>query len=328
MEGPESHWRTLDDIAHGIREMRIRGAGRIGRAASEALGDFARVWSGESRDDLISDLREAAIWLASTRPTAISLRNAITLTLKDAAHGDTVEEVRDKVVSSSRDFVSNSLKAVESIADLGSGLIPQGSVVLTHCNSDAALGTIEKAYSSGKVREVICTESRPWRQGHLTARRLAARGIPVTMVVDSAVTHIIGSVDAVVVGADTVTADGSLFNKIGTAQISLSAKHAGIPFIVCAESYKFSPESLDGGEVTIEERGPEEVADPLRPEDFPGVNFLNPVFDRTPPERIGAITTERKVIAPSDCAAFIVEVFGTNEGERDWDPLYLGGRSS
>jgi len=212
-------------------------------------------------------------------------------------------------------FISSSLSAIGRVSLLGMGLLKEGSLVMTHCNSDAALSVIEAAHRTGRVRGVIATESRPWRQGHLTVKRLASGGVPVTMIVDSASNLMMGEVDAVVVGADTITTDGSVVNKVGTSMLALAAHSAGVPFYVCAETYKFSRWAKSGSDVEIEQRGAEEVADPLRPSDLPGVSFRNPVFDVTPPEHVTAIITENAVITPDMAVELVRDMASRTSGE-------------
>ncbi len=297
--------RTADDIL----SMKVRGAGRIGRAASRALGELACDHDRGNLVNLSSDLREAASALLSTRPTAVSLRNAIILTLSGMASLDDPEELREDVLKRSRDFISHSKDSVSSIGREGAALIPDDATVLTHCNSSAALSAIYEGFKLGKVRRVINTETRPWRQGHITSRWLARNGVPVTMIVDSAVNHIMKDVDIVMVGADTITRCGDLINKIGTSQIALSARENSVAFHTCAETYKFSPTAYAGTDVVIEDRGPEEVADPLRVEEMEGVDLRNPVFDATPARHVDSIITERGPISPGEVGVVIDEIF-------------------
>ncbi len=297
--------RTADDIL----SMRVRGAGRIGRAASRALGELASDYDRGNLGNLSYDLMEAASALLSTRPTAVSLRNAIILTLSGMVSLDDPEELREDVFKRSRDFVSHSEDFVSIIGRKGAALIPDDATVLTHCNSSAALSAIYEGFRLGKVRRVINTETRPWRQGHITSRWLARNGVPVTMIVDSAVNHIMKDVDIVMVGADTITRCGDLINKIGTSQIALSAGENSVSFHTCAETYKFSPTAYAGADVTIEDRGPEEVADPLKVEDMEGVDLRNPVFDVTPARFIDSMITERGPISQEEIGILMDEIF-------------------
>ncbi len=293
----------VKDIGEGIREMKIRGAGRIARAAAEALKVFAQNYKG-GKDEFREEIKKVRDYLLSTRPTAVSLRNAIYYVL-NRMRGESVEEMRESVIQSADEFIRLSLEAVEKIGRFGAERIRDGSTILTHCNSTAALAMIIQAHRDGKDIRVLNTETRPWLQGHITSRTLAKEGIDVTMIVDSAVRYFMRDVDIVIVGADTIASNGAVINKIGTSQIALVAHEARVPFIVAAETYKFSPETVIGRLVEIEERPADEIANP---EDFPGVKFRNPVFDATPPEYIDAIITEKGVISPYLAYQIIKEV--------------------
>ena len=212
-----------------------------------------------------------------------------------------------EIVSRDADiFISNSKKAVETIGRIGANRIKDGDVVLTHCNSKAALSVIKTAYEQGKNISVYATESRPWKQGLLTVKDLSDAGIPVTMIVDSAVRWIMKEIDIAVVGADTICSNGALINKIGTSQIGLAAHEARVPMMVCAESYKFSPKTMEGEIVEIEERDTSEVAENLPP----NVRIRNPVFDSTPAEYIDCIATEIGLISPYAAYEVIVNKLG------------------
>jgi ribose 1,5-bisphosphate isomerase len=293
----------VKEIGEGIRNMEIRGAGRIARAAAEAFKHYAQDFSG-SAEEFRKGIEEVEAYLLSTRPTAVSLRNAVYYVVKRAS-GSTVEEMKENVIRSADEFIENSYEAVKRIGKFGAARIRDGSTILTHCNSSAALAPIIQAHRDGKEIKVFNTETRPWMQGHITSRTLAKEGVDVTMIVDSAVRYFMRDIDLVIVGADTIASNGAVINKIGTSQIALIAHEARVPFLVAAETYKFSPETVIGKLVEIEERPAEEIANP---QDFPGVKFRNPVFDATPPEYIDAIITERGIISPYLAYQIIKEV--------------------
>jgi len=283
--------RIIEDCARKIERMEIRGAGRIARFAVEALKNYAL----EVRGDFDRKMREAGIRLLNTRPTAVSLYNAINYVMGYC--GENEEEKRESLIKRADEFIKWVDTAKERIGEIGSKRLKDGSTILTHCNSSSALSVIKKAFDEGKEIRVIATESRPRYQGHITARELAEYGIEVTLIVDSAVRYFMKEVDVVVVGADTITVNGALINKIGTSQIALSAKEARVPFIVAAETYKFSPKTLLGELVVIEERESSEVAD----RDLlsnPRIHVRNPAFDVTPREYIDLIITEIGAIPP------------------------------
>jgi len=306
-------YARVEDIGNKIRDMEIRGAGRIARAAALALKYFAEDFQGD-KDRFLKDLEDVKKYLLSTRPTAVSLRNAVYY-VTNRVRGENIEALRESIIKNADEFIERSEKALETIGRYGAGRIPDGATILTHCNSSAALQCIIQAHRDGKDIRVFNTETRPWLQGHITARTLAKEGIDVTMIVDSAVRYFMRDIDIVVVGADTIASNGAVINKIGTSQIALVAHEARVPFIVCAETYKFSPETVIGKLVKIEEREPSEIANP---EDFPGVKFRNPVFDATPPEYIDAIVTEIGVISPYLAYEIIKEVMNVGiESEKD-----------
>ncbi len=299
----------VEETAKRIRSMEVRGAGRIAREAALALRTWAAKSKARSLGEFIKGLEEAGQLLISARPSAVSLPNAVRFVIyrSKKANATKLEDLRRTTISVADAFIEGSEKAVERIGDIGARRISDGDVILTHCHSAAALAIIKTAWAQGKKLEVITTESRPFYQGHITARELSKEGIPVTMIVDSAVRAFVKQVDKVIVGADSIASNGALINKIGTSQVALAAHEARVLFLVAAESYKFHPETLVGEPVEIEERDVREVADP---EEFPGVRIRNPGFDVTPPEYIDLIITEKGVIPPQAAFAVIREEFG------------------
>lgn len=296
----------FEETASKIESMEIRGAAKIARSAAEALKEFCLSYDGPE-GEFFERLDGAAKRLIGTRPTAISLWNAVQFTMKGVKGTGDPAKARELVVINAESFVEGSIEGLSRLASYGARRIPRGASVLTHCNSQAALETIFRAHDEGRLERVFATESRPKRQGHITVRQVAERGIDVTMLVDSAVRYHMPKIDTVVVGADTVASNGAVINKIGTSQIALCAHEARVPFMVCAETFKFSPKTMYGEMVEIEERDPNEI---VKPEDFKGVRLSNPVFDATPPEYIDVIVTEIGVISPFAAYEVIAHMFG------------------
>jgi ribose 1,5-bisphosphate isomerase len=294
------------ETAEKISTMEIRGAGRIARAAAKALRDLAADLKAQSLEEFDTSMRHAADTLLNTRPTAVSLANAIRMVMKYRA--EDVESARRAVISNADRFIESSEKAVERIGEIGSRRIRDGDTVLTHCNSMAALSVIGTAHREGKKINVIATESRPRHQGLLTIELLDEMGIQTELIVDSAVRSVINEVDLVVVGADVVTANGTLVNKIGTSQIALCAHESRTSFMVAAETYKFSPMTILGELVPIEERGPDEVLPDISR--YKHVRVRNPAFDVTPHQYIDLICTEVGAISPEMSYLIIKERLG------------------
>ncbi|AGK60231.1 ribose 1,5-bisphosphate isomerase [Archaeoglobus sulfaticallidus PM70-1] len=287
--------------AEKIKNMEVRGAGRIAKFCAKVLMEYAM----EIKKNFDEEMKKAAEILLNTRPTAVSLYNSIYYVMDYSGESD--EEKRESLVKRAKEFIEWVDTAQKEIGRIGSRRIKSGSTILTHCNSASALSVIKEAYRKGKDIEVFATESRPRYQGHLTAKELSAEGIPVTLIVDSAVRYFIREIDYVIVGADAITVNGSLVNKIGTSQIALIAKEARVPFMVAAETYKFSPKTLLGESIVIEERDPAEVA----PEELRSlVKIRNPAFDITPRHYIDLIITEIGAIPPEMAYLVIKERLG------------------
>ncbi len=299
-------------VAEDIKSMKIRGAGRIARAAARGLLIAAQKFEGDDVEAFTNYMNRVADILRKTRPTAVSLFNAISYIISRMvkARRDNIDELRKTVVRAAEEFIEYSLRAVEIIGEIGAKRISDGDVILTHCNSSAAISIIKKAYEQGKNIKVYATETRPKFQGHITTRILAKAGLDVTLIPDAAVRLIMRKIDKVIVGADTVAANGAVINKIGTSLVALAAKEANVNFYVAAETYKFSPATVIGELVTIEERDPEEVVPKDYLAKYPNITVRNPAFDVTPPEYIDVIVTEKGIIPPQAAILILEEEYG------------------
>ena len=300
----------LSETAENIKKMEIRGAGRIARAAVEALADFARNLDVSDPEVFKQEMQGAAGVLTATRPTAVSLPNAVRYVMRALDSFESVEAAREATLSRAAEFIEHSEHAVEWIAEIGARHISDGDVLLTHCNSEAALGCILEAHRQGKEIEVYATEVRPRGQGLITIRTLNEAGIRTNYIIDSAVRYFINDVDLVIVGADAIAVNGAVVNKIGTAQIAHAANEARTNVIVAAETYKFAPRTILGEKIEIEERDPAEVLPREEAERLPFVRVRNPAFDVTPAEYIDLIITERGAIPPELAYTVIRDYLG------------------
>ena len=299
---------NVEETAASIKDMTIRGAGKIARAGAAALSDFAGNYKGNDRASFLTDLEKAKRILLDSRPTAVSLWNGVHATIKGVEDCKDVGEMLSLIEANASAFIENSNNAVRLIGEIGAKRIKDGDVIMTHCNSSVALGVIKTAFGQGKDIKVYATESRPWRQGILTVRDLAQEGIDTTLIIDSAVRSVMKKVNEVFVGADTITSHGALINKIGTSQLALAAHEARARFYVCSETYKFSPLTLFGDMVTIEERDIGEVV--KEGEISSSVKVFNPVFDSTPARYIDAIITELGMMSPGSVYDVMVRQLG------------------
>lgn len=301
---------SVSETAEKIKSMEIRGAGRIARAAAGALRDHALSLRTGDLPVFTGEMERAADTLVATRPTAVSLPNAVHIVMTGLEVAKDTEDARSGLVSRADGFIDSSRHAVENIAQFGARHIRDGDTILTHCNSEVALGCIIEAHRSGKEIEVFATEVRPRNQGLITIRTLNDAGIKTNFIVDSAVRSFISDIDLVIVGADAVTVNGAVVNKIGTAQVAHTAKEARVNMIVAAETYKFAPRTVIGELIRIEERGPDEVLPEAIRKTLPNVTVRNPAFDVTPAEYIDLIVTEAGAIPPQMAYVIIREYLG------------------
>jgi methylthioribose-1-phosphate isomerase len=266
------------EVAEAIRALAVRGAPAIGVAA--AYGYALAAARGE-------DLDEAAALLAAARPTAVNLEWAL-------------REVRaaDDPAARARELHAEEVDRCRRMSGHAAELLAEGSRALTHCNTGAlatggvgtALGALQEAWGRGLVRHVFVDETRPLLQGaRLTAWELEAAGIPCTVIADSAAGGLLaaGEVDAVLVGADRIAANGDTANKVGTYPLAVLAARHDVPFYVVAPSSSVDLALTSGQEIPIEQRDPAEVSTRFE--------AWNPAFDVTPAELIAAVVTEHGV---------------------------------
>lgn len=288
-------WLRLDnykDVAKAIKEMAVRGAPAIGCVA--AYGFLLGVKTGEDPYVVYETLK-------NTRPTAYNLFWALDRMKRALEEGKDLE-------AEARAIEEEDYKANKRMGEIGQQLIPKGAKILTHCNTGAlatagwgtALGVIRSAYYANKDIFVWVDETRPYLQGsRLTAWELSREGIPHKIITDSTAGFLMkkGLVSCVLVGADRITKDYYVANKIGTYALSVLAKAHGIPFYVVAPRSTFDMSLLGEESIKIEERSEEEIkfikGIPMAPENSPALHLA---FDITPPENITAIITEEGII--------------------------------
>ncbi len=299
----------FNQVADAIRTLVVRGAPAIGVSGAFGLALAVLQSNVTTKDELISDLEKARKILFETRPTAINLAWGLEKIMNVARSGDSVERIRELVISEAKKIADEDIKINKTMGKNGSVLFDDNDTIMTHCNAGAlatvaygtALGVIRATRESGKNIKVITTETRPVQQGsRLTAFELKHDGFDVSLIPDTAVGYTManGLVDKVIVGADRIVKTGHVFNKIGTYQIAIMAKQHGIPFYVTAPLSTFDMKS-DAKDVIIEMRKGSEVTGigdkKTAPDD---INVINPAFDMTPPELISGIITEKGVAKP------------------------------
>jgi ribose 1,5-bisphosphate isomerase len=306
---------AVRETAESIATMEIRGAATIASAAAEALAEQAEADATASDPEAFrASMRAAARTLRETRPTAVSLPNALRYVLQ-RMEGDSVDRLRRSVVDASEAFVEQLDRAQDDLGRVGANRLADGDTVMTHCHSTDALACIEAAVEQGKSISAVVKETRPRQQGHITAEQLREAGVPVTLIVDSAARRYLDEVDHVVVGADSIAADGGVINKIGTSGLAVNARERGVPIMTAAQTIKLHPETLTGHTVEIEMRSEEEVIEPGTREAIGEITVENPAFDVTPPRYMDAIVTEQGQFPPESIVTLMRELFGEGAAE-------------
>jgi methylthioribose-1-phosphate isomerase len=304
-----------EDMARAIKTMIVRGAPAIGVAAAYGVYLGAREIETNDRTQFLSQLEAIAQTLRETRPTAVNLFWAIDRMMKTARQTiGPVDHLRQVLLEQAQTIQVEDLQTCESIGMHGLAalpLTPERLRLLTHCNAGAlatagygtALGVVRSAWAAGRLERLYADETRPRLQGaKLTSWECVQEGIPVTLITDSMAAHCMqrGMIDAVVVGADRIAANGDAANKIGTYSLALIAQSHQVPFFVAAPLSTIDFQLINGNQIPIEERDPVEVYKIGETFICPdGVEFYNPAFDVTPAYLIQAIITEYGAIAPS-----------------------------
>ena len=299
--------RTSEDVFYAIREMVVRGAPAIGGVAGYGVLFAAREARGDSKR-----FEEICAHLVDARPTAVNLEWAVK---RVAAVAKASSMDPDAIRSEADAIVAEDIAMNHRIGEIGSQVVRPGATILTHCNTGAlatcgwgtALGVIKTAYGQGRVAHVYADETRPRLQGaRLTAWELVRAGIPATLIPDSAAATLIrdGRIDCVILGADRITADGDVANKLGTFALSVVCRRYGVPFYSAAPTTTIDFDTPDGSMIPIEERDEGEVTHVGETQVAPdGIDVYNPSFDVTPHENITGIITECGILRePYDVA--------------------------
>jgi methylthioribose-1-phosphate isomerase len=299
-------------VATVIRDMIVRGAPAIGVSAAMGVAIGIERSTATTLPELTAEVEIICSTLAATRPTAVNLFWGIgrvrDLYTELAAKNTSLPEIKTAVVALANRLYDEDIAQCKILGANGADLLPKQGTVLTHCNAGAlatcgygtALGVIRAAVERGHHIDVLADETRPYLQGaRLTAWELMKDSIPTTVLCDNMAGHLMskGRIQAVIVGADRIAANGDTANKIGTYSVSILAKEHGIPFYVAAPFNTIDLATATGAGIPIEQRNPREVTHSNGKQMTPdGVGIENPAFDVTPAKYITAIITERGVL--------------------------------
>lgn len=282
--------------AKKIRRLEIQGARNVAIATIKAIEALAAQTEAPRKKDFLRELAKVKNTFFVSRPTEPLMRNALRLIINrvEKSEEKNVKKLAEIVSLASEQFLSDLEDSSKKIAEIGARRIRHNSVVLTHCHSSTVTNLLKRAKHKGREFEVICTETRPAFQGQTTAKEMLEMGVKTSFIVDSAARFFMNNVDLVLVGADAITSEGNVINKIGTSTIALVAHEARTPFYVASELLKFDPATMYGDYEKIEERGPSEIwKNPPK-----NLVIRNPAFDVTRRGFIHGIICEEGIISP------------------------------
>lgn len=312
VEYRELNLRTVEDVWEAIKLLRVRGAPAIGVAAAYGVIVGCQPAQGEARKAFDARLEHVLTYLATSRPTAVNLFWALDRMRRTAhAAGDLpASDLLSRLLQEAREIESEDRRMCAAIGRHGLPLLKDCTGVLTHCNTGGlatagdgtALAVIFAAAAQNSLLQVYADETRPLLQGaRLTAWELMQRSVPVKLICDSMAGWVMKErrVQAVIVGADRIAANGDSANKIGTYSLSVLAKAHQIPFYIAAPSSTFDLTIQSGEEIPIEQRASAEITHAFGRQTAPdGCDTYNPAFDVAPAENITALITEKGVIQP------------------------------
>lgn len=302
--------KNYEEVAHAIRTMIVRGAPAIGVSAAMGVALGVRESKASDNLELRREFTRICEVLAGTRPTAVNLFWAIRRMREkfEQVSDQPIAAIKETLVAEAQRVLAEDIATNQLMGKHGAMLMPASGGVLTHCNAGAlatagygtALGVIRAAVDSGKKLQIFADETRPFLQGsRLTAWELMKDNIPTTLIADNMAGAMMrqGKINAVVVGADRIAANGDVANKIGTYTVAVLAKEHGIPFYVAAPFSTVDLETATGDEIPIEQRSSQEVTHLAGRQIAPdGVRVENPAFDVTPHKYVTAIITERGIV--------------------------------
>ncbi len=306
---------TPEEVYEAIKNLRVRGAPAIGDSAAIGIAVIANKFNcqNDHYDEFLSEFTKVKNYLASSRPTAVNLFWALDCMAEVVKNNSdkTVPEIKAALIKKAEQIRTDDIEMSRAIGEHGLALFKDGDGILTHCNAGelatvkygTALAPIHLGREKGYNFKVYSDETRPLLQGaRLTAFELFEDGIDVTVMCDNMASRAMkeGKINAVIVGADRIAANGDVCNKIGTSGVAILAKHYGIPFYVAAPTSTIDMATASGNDIPIEERNPDEVTEMHYVKRMApvGVNVYNPAFDVTDAELVTGIITELGVAYP------------------------------
>jgi len=305
--------KELLEDAQKIISLEIQGASNIAISAIDFLSNYAKRLKCKKIKNCFEKLYEAQVILIETRPTEPAMKNGLKYIMnkleqeKESIIPEYISDIIEKYKNLYCDMLQDSKRR---IAEIGSRRIPASSQkfnVMTHCHSSLVTGILLEAKKQGKSFKVINTETQPRLQGRKTAKKLLKAGIEIIHVIDSAMRWAVRhyQVDLILIGADSITSEGTIINKIGSRLLALVAHEEHVPFYVASPLLKYNPETNLGLLETIEMRDPQEIWE-NPPE---GIKILNPAFETVSRRYIDGLITEAGIFASSHVPNYFAKTY-------------------
>lgn len=299
--------------AEKIKSLEIQGATNVAISAIDFLSDYAKRLKDENIPSCIDSLYKARDILINTRPTEPAMKNGLKFImnkLETEKVNCSLEDIPEKIENYKNQYYEMLQNSKKKIAEIGVRRFPANDkkfVVMTHCHSTLVTAILLEAHKQGKKFKVISTETQPRLQGRKTARELLEVGIEVIHVVDSAMRWAVRhfQVEIILIGADSITSEGTIINKIGSRLLALVAHEEHVPFYVCTPLLKYNPETNLGSLETIEMRDPKEIWE-TPPE---GMKIVNPAFETVSRRYIDGIITEAGIFASSHVPTYFAKLY-------------------
>jgi len=290
----ESNMTRFKRTVADIRSLKIQGAKNVAIEATKSLNHIIALAPKVSKEGLVHNLEDAKKKLFATRPTEPAMRNAVSFVLLKMAHLDTKEEIAADIRDRIKYVLEYFDSAQKKIIEMGKKKIHDGSVVFTHCHSSTVTQILIQAKKEGKRFVVHNTETRPLLQGRITAKELSDNGIKVMHFVDSAARIALKKADIFLMGADAITSEGKVINKVGSELFAETAYRFGVPVYSCTHAWKFDPKTIEGFEEEIEIRQAKEIwKNPPK-----NVKIYNYAFEQVAPALLSGIISELGVYKP------------------------------
>jgi ribose 1,5-bisphosphate isomerase len=288
----------FDSVVRDIKSLKIQGAENVAKESVKSLLYVLSDCKDQQKEIILKRLNKSKETLSLTRPTEPCMRNALNFVFSGIGQCQDSRSLIAYVEMRIKEVQEFFAKSEEKITGYGVQKIREGMTIYTHCHSSTVTKTIIKSWKQGKHIEVHNTETRPRMQGRITSAELAREGIPVTHYVDAAARFALKKADIMLIGADAITSEGKVINKVGSELFAEVAKRYDVPVYVLTNSWKFDPATVFGFEEPIEKRYYAEVWDkPPR-----GVKIDNFAFEQVDPELITGVVTELGIYKPQTLA--------------------------